>query len=870
MSKRYNGGLIGVANYKKLQSPSTSFKGVFDTNSQSTFSLNNNWKSELLESLERYQSTLETKLRTPSILNLANFKSGVFNSDGTMLYLVLHSFTSISNQQWYTITYKLLTPYSPTHSTVVGFYTDGSQNLDGYNYTGIHSLYPDRYIPNIVYKRKWNSTYGVGFYSSHFHYVIKEEYSEDGGYGTLLSSESIELGFYYARASGAGGSAPSSDDPINYFQTDLNKSRVTWSTDGLNFTLTGYGNYVTKFSTTVPYSFSNRTLIARTTQPEVTSIGSYNREFTELQAEDYKVYSVENFWTTPTLTLIHQKTDSYQDKYLNIGDHAGVDRTTSFPSTTFTYSPKGYFPVSNLGEAWRMPPSATPAEGELFYIGTKTARITGNTLQLSFNGIAEEEKTLIAVILCDSGNTSANIISEVTIGGNVASKVVKPFSGDTHQACIARITKYTSQINDGTVNLNIDFSSDLIYATVVSISLYQIITSNTLSILGLASSVIEHTNILSEESRAVSITLNSPEDTFYTILAGTNEVNGIAYADSDNTFLSISSSGNVLEDFYSDLTGYQTSSKPWGHVYSSSNLPQSSSIDINLNLSPITASSAKMSLLGAVFGVSTEVSPGQQAYTTPGTYSFIVPDLLTEISAIAVGGGGGSNYSPGTSNYSGGGGGGGALAYDTIQVIPGETLSIVVGSGGGSSTAGSDSTIQRGSTMLLGAGGGLQGVYSSSVGGAGGTVLAGNGGSGGRGGGSRLNDGGGGGGGAGGYSGDGGAGGSGNSGVGTSGVGGGGGGGGGQSAGGVQNNGGGGVGILGEGTSGVGGGINSYGRGGSGGGDGFPSGVGGLYGGGGGGAEDDTSRSGAAGGSGAVRIVWGTARAYPSTNVGDI
>ena len=874
MSKRYNGGLIGVANYKKLQSPSTSFKGVFDTNSQNTFTLNDNWNSELLEALERYQSSSETKLRAPSILNLANFRSGAFNSDGTMLYLVLHRFNSLSSQQWYAITYKLFTPYSPTHCTVVGLYTDGSQNLDGYNYTGITSLIPDRHIPNIVYKRGWNSYYGVGFYNYHSHYVVKQEYSEDGGYGTLLSEESISLGSYYARASGSGGSAPSSDDPIDYLQTDLNKSIVTWSTDGLNFTLTGYGNYVTKFSTTVPYSFSNKTLIARTTQPEVTSIGSYNREFTELQAENYKVYSIENFWTTPTLTLVNQKTDSYQDKYLNIGDSAGVDRTTNFPTTTFTYSPKGWFPVSNLGEAWRMPSYVPPAEGELSYIGTKTARITGNTLSLSFNGIAEGEKTLIAAILCESVGTAGNIISTVTIDSNVASKLLKSFSGsDTHQACISRITRYTSQFYDGTANVTIDFSTDLLYGTVVSVSLYQIITSSNLSLVSSDSSAIYHTNILSEESRAVSITLSSPEDTFYTILAGTNEVSGISYADSDNTFLSISSSGNVTEDFYSDLTGYQTTGKPWGHVYSSSNLPQSSSINIDLNLSPITASSARMSLLGAMFGIVTGAVPGQQAYTTPGTYSFIVPDDVTEISAVAVGGGGGANASPGTSNYSGAGGGGGALAYDTIAVIPGETLSIVVGSGGGSSVAGSDSTIQRGATLLLGAGGGLQGVYAASSGGAGGTVLAGNGGSGGQGGGSRNNDGGGGGGGAGGYSGNGGTGGSGNSGVGSAGTGGAGGGGGGQLAGGVQNNGGGGVGILGEGASGAGGATNSYGRGGSGGGDGFPSGVGGLYGGGGGGAEDDTNRAGAAGGSGAVRIIWGAApgdREYPSTGVEDV
>jgi hypothetical protein len=40
-----------------------------------------------------------------------------------------------------------------------------------------------------------------------------------------------------------------------------------------------------------------------------------------------------------------------------------------------------------------------------------------------------------------------------------------------------------------------------------------------------------------------------------------------------------------------------------------------------------------------------------------------------------------------------------------------------------------------------------------------------------------------------------------------------------------------------------------------------------LYGGGGGGATSGASR---AGGGGAVRIIWGTGRAFPSTNTGNV
>ena len=42
------------------------------------------------------------------------------------------------------------------------------------------------------------------------------------------------------------------------------------------------------------------------------------------------------------------------------------------------------------------------------------------------------------------------------------------------------------------------------------------------------------------------------------------------------------------------------------------------------------------------------------------------------------------------------------------------------------------------------------------------------------------------------------------------------------------------------------------------------------YGGGGSGAEDDSGAGGADGGQGAVRIIWGPGRSYPSTNTGDV
>ena len=288
-------------------------------------------------------------------------------------------------------------------------------------------------------------------------------------------------------------------------------------------------------------------------------------------------------------------------------------------------------------------------------------------------------------------------------------------------------------------------------------------------------------------------------------------------------------------------------------------------------------------------GVGTEppVSPvGQIAYTTPGTYTFTVPDGVTSLCVVCVGGGGSGAKTSGGS----------------VAGTSGEDSSFgsIVIAGGG----------QGGSIALAVAAGGSGSALSSTVGG-------GNGGSGGSG---DIFWSGGGGGGAGGYSGPGGTGGT----PGSSGSGGGGGGGAWASSVAYSNvgGGGGGVGILGEGASGAGGVLTSLDAYGGGGGSGGASGgagafsesygrPGGLYGGGGGGDSSSIGGGGGGGlryvsnvsvspgatytvtvgaggvapsyspgeggggaggngGGGAVRIIWGAGRSFPSTNTVDL
>lgn len=271
---------------------------------------------------------------------------------------------------------------------------------------------------------------------------------------------------------------------------------------------------------------------------------------------------------------------------------------------------------------------------------------------------------------------------------------------------------------------------------------------------------------------------------------------------------------------------------------------------------------------------------GQQAYTTAGTYSWTCPAGVTSVCVVCVGGGGGGGNG-GTSAFITSGAGGGLGYKNNISVTPGSSYTVVVGAGGASSTGspagdGGDSYFINATTVKGGGGGGA--VHSTGA--TGGTYVGDGGGNGGDCPSNSSSTACTGAGGAGGYSGDGGDGGI----VGVAAVSvggdgaGGGGGGGGRSGQYDQAGAGGGVGILGEGTSGTGGAYTGNnagpGTGGSGGddGDSHTSGQpahGGAYGGGGAGSEGPPNEQGNGGG-GAVRIIWGAGRAFPSTNTADV
>ena len=280
-----------------------------------------------------------------------------------------------------------------------------------------------------------------------------------------------------------------------------------------------------------------------------------------------------------------------------------------------------------------------------------------------------------------------------------------------------------------------------------------------------------------------------------------------------------------------------------------------------------TSSSVSMTNTTPTFSLSTDdktIPNGEEEWTTSGTYSWTCPANVNQVSVVCIGGGGRGGIQEFSS--SGGAGGGGGLGWkNNISVTPGQTYTISVGG------LGQDSYFINDTTVKGGRGGNAEDSGTSTfTGGTGGSYVGDGGGNGGNGGTSNGSDGGGGGG-AGGYTGNGGRGGDYNSDNATNGAGG--GGGGGRTN--IGNNeayggGGGGVGILGQGSSGTRGDTSNggAGRGGSGGADGGgnpssdPDVPGGNYG---GGAGSNDSY-GSYGGIGAVRVIWGQGREFPSTN----
>lgn len=113
-------------------------------------------------------------------------------------------------------------------------------------------------------------------------------------------------------------------------------------------------------------------------------------------------------------------------------------------------------------------------------------------------------------------------------------------------------------------------------------------------------------------------------------------------------------------------------------------------------------------------------------YSTPGTYTYTVPNGISSLRVNVYGAGGGpapNNCYGNKCYYGSGGGGGGGHAESVLAVTSGETYTLIVGAGGGGNAAGGTSSFD---SPTLYATGGNPGVAGSDSGGAGGSGYNGN------------------------------------------------------------------------------------------------------------------------------------------------
>lgn len=202
----------------------------------------------------------------------------------------------------------------------------------------------------------------------------------------------------------------------------------------------------------------------------------------------------------------------------------------------------------------------------------------------------------------------------------------------------------------------------------------------------------------------------------------------------------VSSDGAHTHTFTTDATG-GTETRPINVAFMFvikcfDTVVNQATVDVGQLLAQVSALQTKVSAQDAVIAALGRVTPGQQIYATPGSYTFTVPAGVTANTVMEVevwgGGGGGSAWVNNT--VSGGGGGSGGYAYKLFSgansFVAGQQISIVVGSGG---TAGPNSTAGGGDgtesnfgvgTLIASGGGGskyvavLQGLWTAGVGGA--------------------------------------------------------------------------------------------------------------------------------------------------------
>lgn len=130
-----------------------------------------------------------------------------------------------------------------------------------------------------------------------------------------------------------------------------------------------------------------------------------------------------------------------------------------------------------------------------------------------------------------------------------------------------------------------------------------------------------------------------------------------------------------------------------------------------------------MSTLSQFFNNSGRFRNNRRMYLTAGSYSFTVPNGISEILGVVIGAGGGAKSATGFGTSAPGGGGGG-YAQGVIAVTPGQVIAVTVGArgaGGAASASGSAGASSSLGSYLSATGGGGSSGTTGGTGGSGST-----------------------------------------------------------------------------------------------------------------------------------------------------
>jgi hypothetical protein len=120
-----------------------------------------------------------------------------------------------------------------------------------------------------------------------------------------------------------------------------------------------------------------------------------------------------------------------------------------------------------------------------------------------------------------------------------------------------------------------------------------------------------------------------------------------------------------------------------------------------------------MSTLSQFVSSSARFRNNRQLYLRAGSYTFTVPNNISQVLGVAIGAGGGGARISSVGSYYAFGGAGGGYAQGVIPVTPGQALTVTLGAGGAGAATNNASGSAGGTSSI--------GAFLSATGGAGGT-----------------------------------------------------------------------------------------------------------------------------------------------------